>query len=80
MTQRQMCTLKLAFAHAAHLSYLPFILYSMETTLRKMPYLEEWVKRYHDKSIAAANMVVSECKYLYQRGLFTQAFWMVNYL
>ncbi|KAM0434073.1 hypothetical protein ACHAPT_004018 [Fusarium lateritium] len=25
-------------------------------------------------------MVVSECKYLYQRGLFTRAFWMANYV
>ncbi|RSL89026.1 hypothetical protein CEP51_001450 [Fusarium floridanum] len=74
MTQRQMCTLKLAFAHASLLLHRPFILYSMETTLRKTSYLEDWVKRCHDKSIAAANMVVSECKYLYQRGLFTRAF------
>ncbi|RSL50711.1 hypothetical protein CEP54_011774 [Fusarium duplospermum] len=80
MTQRQMCTLKLAFSHASLLLHRPFILYSMETTLRKPSYLEDWVKRCHDKSIAAANMVVSECKYLYQRGLFTRAFWMVNYV
>ncbi|RMJ19588.1 hypothetical protein BHE90_016929 [Fusarium euwallaceae] len=52
----------------------------METTLRRPSYLEDWAKRCHDKSIAAANMVVSECKYLYQRGLFTRAFWMVNYV
>ncbi|RSL64123.1 hypothetical protein CEP53_004216 [Fusarium sp. AF-6] len=73
-TQRQMCTLKLAFAHAILLLHRPFILYSMETTLRKPSYLEDWVKRCHDKSIAAANMVVSDCEYLYQRGLFTRAF------
>lgn len=80
MTQRQMCTLKLAFAHASLLLYRPFILYSMQTTFRRPSYPEDWVKRCHDKSIAAANMVVSECKYLYQRGLFTRAFWLVNYL
>ncbi|KAI8714663.1 Fungal-trans domain-containing protein [Fusarium sp. LHS14.1] len=79
-THRQMCTLKLAFAQASLLLYRPFILYSMETTLRKTAYLEDWVKRCHDKSIAAANMVVSKCKYLHQRGLFTRALWLVNYM
>ncbi|KAF4967221.1 hypothetical protein FSARC_5200 [Fusarium sarcochroum] len=80
ITQRQMCTLKLSYAHASLLLYRPFILYSMESTVRKTSNLEVWVKRCHDKSIVAAKMVVNECNYLYQRGLFTRAFWMVNYV
>ncbi|KAM0549206.1 hypothetical protein ACHAPJ_009515 [Fusarium lateritium] len=80
MTQRQMCTLKLSYAHASLLLYRPFILYSMEANASKISNLEEWVKKCHDKSIIAAKMVVTECDYLYQRGLFTRAFWMVNYV
>ncbi|KAI8313844.1 hypothetical protein K4K61_006470 [Colletotrichum sp. SAR11_59] len=80
MTQRQTCTLKLMFAHASLLLYRPFILYSMDPATGAVSRLEQWVKRCHDKSIEAARVVVNECRYLCQRGLFSRAFWLVNYM
>ncbi|KAJ3961508.1 hypothetical protein N0V92_001781 [Colletotrichum tropicale] len=80
MTQRQTCTLKLMFAHASLLLYRPFILYSMDPATGSVSRLEQWVKRCHDKSIEAARVVVNECRYLCQRGLFSRAFWLVNYM
>ncbi|KAJ0321422.1 hypothetical protein Brms1b_002783 [Colletotrichum noveboracense] len=80
MTQRQTCTLKLMFAHASLLLYRPFILYSMDPATGVVSRLEQWVKRCHDKSIEAARVVVNECRYLCQRGLFSRAFWLVNYM
>lgn len=80
MTQRQTCTLKLMFAHASLLLYRPFILYSMDSNSAGVSRLEQWVKRCHDKSIEAAKMVVTECRYLCQRGLFSRVFWLVNYM
>ncbi|KAI8225857.1 putative transcriptional regulatory protein [Colletotrichum sp. SAR 10_86] len=80
MTQRQTCTLKLMFAHASLLLYRPFILYSMDPATGFVSRLEQWVKRCHDKSIEAARVVVNECRYLCQRGLFSRAFWLVNYM
>ena len=77
--QRQMCTLKLMFAHANLLLYRPFILNAiggMEQSLER----DQWVRRCHKKSIEAANTVVSECRYLSQRGLFSRVFWLVNYM
>ncbi|KAF9876938.1 fungal specific transcription factor domain protein [Colletotrichum karsti] len=80
MTQRQTCTLKLMFAHASLLLYRPFMLYSMDPSTSAISRLEQWVKRCHDKSIEAAKMVVNECQYLCQRGLFSRVFWLVNYM
>ncbi|KAF4826956.1 putative transporter [Colletotrichum tropicale] len=80
MTQRQTCTLKLMFAHASLLLYRPFILYSMDPATGSVSRLEQWVKKCHDKSIEAARVVVNECRYLCQRGLFSRAFWLVNYM
>ncbi|KAL0934746.1 fungal specific transcription factor domain protein [Colletotrichum truncatum] len=80
MTQRQTCTLKLMFAHASLLLYRPFILYSMDSAAEASSRLEQWVKRSHDKSISAAKVVVNECRYLCQRGLFSRVFWLVNYM
>ncbi|KAF2175850.1 hypothetical protein K469DRAFT_763342 [Zopfia rhizophila CBS 207.26] len=62
------------------LLYRPFILYSMGSNPERQSRVEQWIKRCHGKSIEAANMVVSECRYLYQRGLFSGVFWMVNYV
>ena len=79
--QRQMCTLKLTFAHASLLLYRPFILYWLASDSREqLARLEQWVLRCHEKSIEMARMIVAECNYLYQRGLFSRAFWMVNYV
>ncbi|KPM36781.1 hypothetical protein AK830_g9787 [Neonectria ditissima] len=80
VTQRQMCTLKLMFAHTSLLLYRPFILYSIERGPGQQTSLEQWVKRCHDKAIEVAIMVVSECRYLLQQGLFSRVFWMVNYV
>lgn len=80
MTQRQTCTLKLTFSHASLLLYRPFILYSLGASVEKAPNLQGWIKRCHDKSIDAANTIVSECKYLAQRGLFSRVFYLVTYL
>ncbi|KAL1837374.1 hypothetical protein VTK73DRAFT_4710 [Phialemonium thermophilum] len=87
MAQRQMCTLKLMFAHASLLLYRPFILHAIDSSsssssassLSSPSKRDRWVKECHDRAITAANTVVSECRYLAQRGLFSRVFWLVNY-
>lgn len=77
--QRQMCTLKLMFAHANLLLYRPLILHAIaggEDNSKR----NQWVQRCHKKAIEAADTVVSECIYLNQRGLFSRLFWLVNYM
>ncbi|KAJ3569374.1 hypothetical protein NPX13_g6111 [Xylaria arbuscula] len=77
--QRQMCTLKLMFAHASLLLYRPFILHAIDKTAEQTS-SRQWVKRCHVKAIEAANTVVSECSYLTQQGLFSRKFWLVTYM
>ncbi|RWA12862.1 hypothetical protein EKO27_g2237 [Xylaria grammica] len=77
--QRQMCTLKLMFAHASLLLYRPFILHAIDRTAEQTS-SRQWIKRCHDKAIEAAITVVSECSYLTQRGLFSRKFWLVTYM
>ncbi|KAI0474426.1 hypothetical protein F4859DRAFT_92931 [Xylaria cf. heliscus] len=79
MAQRQMCTLKLMFAHANLLLYRPFILHAIDKSAEQTS-KRQWIKRCHEKSIEAANTVVSECTYLSQRGLFSREFWLVTYM
>ncbi|KAE8136458.1 hypothetical protein BDV38DRAFT_293877 [Aspergillus pseudotamarii] len=77
---RQVSTLKLTYAYANILLYRPFMLHSIEMVDSvKQAEFGKWVKRCHDESIAAANMIVSECQSLQEHGLFSKAFWMVNY-
>lgn len=45
-----------------------------------MSEFDQWIKHCHDKSIEAAKLAVSECQYLSQRGMFSRAFWLVNYV
>ncbi|KAJ4288899.1 hypothetical protein N0V90_011240 [Kalmusia sp. IMI 367209] len=78
--QRQMCTLKLAFAHTSLLLYRPFIVYSIGANAEKTSGLEDWIRRCHDKAIEAAKTVVSKCRYLCRHGLFSRVFWLVNYV
>lgn len=81
MIQRQICTLKMTFAHASLLLYRPFILHSVESAVGNSPSIfEQWIKRCHDKSIDAANEAVSECHSLQQRGFFSRVFWLVGYV
>lgn len=82
LIQRQLCTLKLAFAHTTLLLYRPFLLYSMAPTSdsRKNSALEQWFTHCNDKSIVAAYLVVNECRSLYNRGLLSRRFWLVNYV
>ncbi|KAI0425201.1 hypothetical protein F5Y09DRAFT_335179 [Xylaria sp. FL1042] len=40
----------------------------------------QWIRKCHEKAIDAANTVVSECRYLTQRGLFSRTFWLVTYM
>ncbi|KAF9883561.1 hypothetical protein FE257_003200 [Aspergillus nanangensis] len=77
---RQVSTLKLTYAYANILLYRPFMLHSigMANSIKHAEF-ETWVKRCHDESIAAANMIVFECQSLQKRGLFSKVFWMVNY-
>lgn len=77
---RQLSTLKLTYAYANLLLYRPFVLHSIgsSTNSTHMDF-EQWVKRCHDESIAAADMIVSECQALHRRGLFSRTFWMHNY-
>ncbi|KAI1311140.1 fungal-specific transcription factor domain-containing protein [Xylaria venustula] len=77
--QRQMCTLKLMFAHASLLLYRPFILHAIYRTAVQTS-SRQWIRRCHEKAIDAANTVVSECSYLTQRGLFSRKFWLVTYM
>ncbi|KAI0442407.1 fungal-specific transcription factor domain-containing protein [Xylaria telfairii] len=77
--QRQMCTLKLMFAHASLLLYRPFILHAIDKKASQTS-KSQWIKRCHEKSIEAANTVVSECSYLSNRGLFSREFWLVTYM
>jgi len=78
---RQVSTLKLTYAYANLLLYRPFIMHSMGSTVSSQTHvgLRQWVKHSHNKSLAAADMIVSECQVLQTRGLFSKAFWMVNY-
>ena len=78
---RQVSTLKLTYAYANLLLYRPFILHSMESSasVGMNARLCQWVKRCHDQSLTAANMIVCECSALHKRGLFSKTFWMVNY-
>lgn len=80
MTQRQMCTLKMTFAHACLLLYRPFLVFSISSTRKPSPDVEQWIETCHRESIRAAKTVVAECQDLYERGLFTRAFWLVNYV
>ncbi|KAI0970977.1 fungal-specific transcription factor domain-containing protein [Xylaria arbuscula] len=77
--QRQMCTLKLMFAHASLLLYRPFILHAIDRTAMQTS-SHQWIRKCHEKAIDAANTVVSECSYLTQRGLFSRKFWLVTYM
>jgi hypothetical protein len=81
LTQRQLCTLKLAYAHANLLLYRPFLLYSIQRNadLQITPDLEQWVTHCSVKSIEAAHMIIDECRSLYRRGLLSRRFWLVNY-
>lgn len=79
MIQRQMCTLKLTFAHTSLLLYRPFMLYSIRANAQIPHDLEVWFRKCGDHSVEAANLVVTECQYLYERGLFSRVFWFVNY-
>lgn len=80
-SQRQLCTLKLFFVHTSLLLYRPFILHSINSSSRtSMSEFDQWIKHCHDKSIEAAKLAVSECQYLSQRGMFSRAFWLVNYV
>ncbi|BCS26908.1 fungal specific transcription factor domain-containing protein [Aspergillus puulaauensis] len=79
MIQRQMCTLKLTFAHTSLLLYRPFMLYSIRANAQIPHDLEVWLGKCGDLSVEAANVVVAECQYLYERGLFSRVFWFVNY-
>lgn len=79
MIQRQMCTLKLTFAHTSLLLYRPFMLYSIRANAQIPDDLEAWFRKCGDLSVEAANVVVAECQYLYERGLFSRVFWFVNY-
>lgn len=80
VVQRQMCTLKLTFAHASLLLYRPFIMYWLGSENREDLASLDWIRRCQEKSIEVARIVVSECDHLDHRGLFTRAFWMVNYM
>lgn len=82
MTQRQMCSLKLLFAHTSMLLYRPFMLYSIRANARipsSDSNLAPWFKHCGAQSAEAANMVVEECRSLFDRGLFSRLFWLVNY-
>ncbi|KAK1148095.1 hypothetical protein N8T08_010733 [Aspergillus melleus] len=80
MTQRQTCTLKLTFAHTMLLLYRPFLLHWIRASDQISTNLESWFKHCGNKSVEAASMVVAECRDLYERGLFSRLFWLVNYV
>lgn len=81
LTQRQLCTLKLAFAHMSLLLYRPFLVHPDQwtTNIRATTGIAQWFDHCSDKSLEAANIVVAESHSLYERGLFSRRFWLVNY-
>ncbi|VUC36238.1 unnamed protein product [Clonostachys rosea] len=80
LMRRQLATIKTMYAHTSLLLYRPFILYSLETNAIRQPSLDQWVEKCHDKSISAAKMVISECHFLLQKGMFSRIFFMNNYI
>ncbi|KAL4880355.1 fungal-specific transcription factor domain-containing protein [Aspergillus karnatakaensis] len=80
MIQRQMCTLKLTSAHTSLLLFRPFLLYSAQANPQIPDDLKPWFAECSDQSVKAAQMVIKECQYLYDRGLVSRVFWFVNYV
>jgi hypothetical protein len=81
ITQRQMCTLKLVFAHTNLLLYRPFLLYSIgpHADAQVTPKFVQWFSHCSYKSTEAACLITNECRSLFQRRLFSRRFWLVNY-